>query len=71
MQSDPECTKPYDGPFRQATVFIVGYTTPAETMYRRGDRKQALKHAREDKLTFDQVPARAMCHDLMVGLLGS
>ena len=71
MQSEPECTKPYDGPFRQATVFIVGYTTPAERIYVRGDRKAALKHAREDKLTFDQVPARALCHSLMVELLGS
>lgn len=71
LQAEPECVQPYDGPFRQATVFIVGYTTDAETMYRRGDRKKALAHARKDKLTFDQVPARAICHDLAVELLGS
>ena len=71
LLAEPECTKPYDGVFRQATVFIVGHGTEHETLFKRGDRPKALEFARANKLTFDQVPARALCHAAMVELLGS
>lgn len=71
LQSEPECTEPYDGVFRQATVFIVGYKTEDERLFKRGDRTQALAYAKKNKLTFDQVPARSLCHETMLELLGS
>jgi hypothetical protein len=70
-RTDPECTEAYSGIFRQATVFIVGYDTDAETLYVRGDRTKALAHAKAAKLSFDQVPARSLCHAVAVELLGS
>lgn len=71
LQADPECSTPYFGAFRGATVFIVGYGTASEKVYRRADRKPAIQDARENKLSIDQVPARALCHNLMVALLGA
>jgi hypothetical protein len=71
LQSSPECSTPYNGIFRQATVFVVGYATEHETLFKRGDRTAALKMAKENKLTFDQVVARSLCHETAVELLGA
>ena len=71
LQADPYCEEPYTGAYKQATVFVVGYTTEHETLFKRSDRKAALDLAREKKLSFDGVVARECCHHLMVELLGS
>jgi hypothetical protein len=71
LATAPDCTTPYNGVFRQATVFIVGWNTKDEQLFKRGDRTKALEVARTNKLTFDQVPARSLCHESMVALLGS
>jgi hypothetical protein len=71
LREAPDCNQAYSGAFRAATVFIVGYGTEHETVYRRGERKTAIDHARQAKLTIDQVPARALCHDTMLTLLGA
>jgi len=71
LQADTECTEPYSGIFRQATVFIVGYATLDEQVFVRGERTKALALAKAKKLSFDQVVARALCHHLMIDLLGS
>jgi len=71
LVAEPDCTDAYNGVFRQATVFIVGYGTEHETVFTRGDRTAALAMARQQKLTFDQVPARALCDSAMKTLLGS
>jgi hypothetical protein len=71
LQEDLECRTPYSGAFRGATVFIVGYGTEFERVYRRAERKAAIQDARENKRTIDQVPARALCHTIMVALLGA
>ena len=71
LQADPYCDTPYTGAFKQATVFVIGYTTPEERIFKRKDRTAALMYARAGKLTFDSVVAGACCHHLMVDLLGS
>ena len=71
LQGDPYCDEAYHGAYKQATVFVVGYTTEHETLFKRSDRKAALALAREKKLTFDGVVARECCHHLMLELLGS
>lgn len=71
LRSHLDCTQPYEGIFRQATVFIVGYDTEHETLYVRGDRTKALAHAKTSKLTFDQVSARSLCHQACIELLGN
>ena len=71
LQSDPECSTPYDGIYRQATVFVVGYGTKRERLFKRGDRTAALKLAKENRLTFDQVVARSLCHETAIELLGA
>jgi len=63
LQSMPECTDPYSGPFRRTTVFVVGYGTEREQLFKRSDRNQAIAFARETRSTFDQVPAGQLCHD--------
>jgi hypothetical protein len=67
----PDCTSPYDGIYRQATVFVVGYDTEHEQLFKRGDRTAALKMARDNRLSFDQVTARSLCHEVVLELLGA
>jgi len=71
LQADTYCDELYHGSFQQATIFVVAYATPQETLFVRGQRAAALKMAKENRLTFDQVVARSCCHHLMVDLLGS
>jgi hypothetical protein len=67
----PECDVLYTGIYRQATVFVVGYDTDGEALFPRRNRTKALEYAKEEKLTFDQVPAGALCHDVVLELLGA
>lgn len=71
LQSAPECTTPYTGIYRQATIIVVGYSTEAERLFARRERTAALTHAREQNLTFDLVPAGALCDEAVLALLGS
>ena len=71
LRSAPECSEPYNGIYRQATVFVIGYDTDHETLFTRGERTAALRMAREQKLSFDQVVARSLCHATMLELLGA
>ena len=71
LQADPYCDELYYGNYKQATVFVVAYATEREQLFKRADRTAALKLAKEQKLTFDQVVARSCCHHLMVARLGS
>jgi hypothetical protein len=71
LRAAPECSTPYDGVYRQATVFIVGYDTEHEQVFKRGDRTEALRLAKENRLTFDQVVARSLCHEVALQLLGA
>lgn len=70
LQGYEDCTTPYSGVWRAATVFIVGYGTAQETVYPRSQRTDAINQAKTQKLTIDQAPARAMCHDAMIALFG-
>jgi hypothetical protein len=71
LQGYEDCTDPYTGAWKQATVFVVGYGTDNETLFRRADRTAAIKMARDENLTLDQLPASSLCHQAMVDLLGS
>ena len=71
LRSAPECTTPYSGIYKQATVFVIGYDTDSETLFTRGERTAALKMAKEQNLTFNQVVARSLCHETVVALLGA
>jgi len=65
------CGTLYTGASRNATVFIVGYGTDSETVFKRADRKEAIAMARDSNLTIDQIYAGTLCHDAMVSLHGS
>lgn len=71
LASAPDCTTPYSGAYINSTVFVVGFGTENETLYSRADRSDAIAHARESNLTIDQLPARSLCHNSMVTLLGA
>lgn len=68
LQSAPECVEPYSGPFRKTTVFVVGYGTESEQLFKRADRTAAITAARDSKLTFDQVVAGQLCSDAVEAL---
>lgn len=70
-QADLTCTRPYEGIFQQATVFVIGYGQEGERLFKRGDRRAAVDYAKQNKLTFDQVQARSLCHDVALELLGA
>ena len=71
LQAAIECDVPYTGIYKQATVFVVGYDTVGEALFPRRDRTKALQYAKDEKLTFDQVPAGALCHEIVLELLGA
>lgn len=68
LQSVPECTEAYDGAFRKSTVFIVGYGTEHERVFKRADRNAAIAAARENKATLDQVIAGQLCAETVESL---
>jgi hypothetical protein len=65
-----DCSSLYHGPFRQATVLVVGIGTESEQLFMRGQRSEAVTTAKANKLSIDAVPARTLCHESMVALLG-
>ena len=69
LQSAPDCVEPYNGAFRKVTVFVVGYGTDQETLFKRADRTPAIKFAKENRLTFDQVIAGQLCDTAAIALL--
>jgi len=71
LQADTTCEEPYSGRYQSATIFVVGYATPQESLFTRKQRTEALALAKQENLTFDGVVARECCHHLMVALLGS
>jgi hypothetical protein len=70
LASAPDCDKLYSGPFRQATLLVVGLGTEQETLFVRGMREAAITLAKAESLTIDPVPARSICHDAAVAVLG-
>ena len=68
LQSEPECIDAYAGPFRKTTVFIVGYGTEHEQVFKRADRTAAIAAARENKATLDQVIAGQLCSSTVEAL---
>ena len=68
LQAMPECTEPYSGAFRKSTVFVVGYGTKNEQVFKRADRNAAIAAARASKATLDQVIAGQLCSDAVEAL---
>lgn len=68
---DPYCEEPYTGIYQQATVFVLGFGTEDEKLFRRGDRREAVAYATEKNVTFDQVQARSLCDSVARELLGA
>lgn len=70
LASTNGCTEPYHGQYQGASVYVVGLGTDAEAVYLKADNKRALRDARARRTTFDHLPARQLCHERMVELLG-
>lgn len=71
LASYPECDRPYRGAFQGATIYIVGYGTEEETLFRRADRGTAARLAREKRTSLTHVPAIELCEEAMLELLGA
>lgn len=71
LAAHPDCTTPYSGAFKRATIFVVGHGTEHETLYRRADRTQALAAAKAGNLTFSVVAASDLCSDAAMDLFGA
>jgi hypothetical protein len=69
LTTAPECAEPYHGAFQGARIYVLGYGTPDERLFRKGDYLEATKLARTRNLTLDTVLAVNLCHDTMVELL--
>ena len=68
LLSAPDCVEPYAGPFRKTTVFVVGYGTKVEQLFKRADRTAAIAAARDSNATLDQVVAGQLCSDAVEAL---
>ena len=64
FRSAPDCTEPYRGPFKRMTAFVVGYDTDDEKLFMKSDRSEAIRYAKDNKLTFDQVLASQLCDEI-------
>jgi hypothetical protein len=71
LGSHPDCTEKYHGNLIGATVYIVGRTSDDATLYTRGGRAEAMKDSLTTNRSIDQVSVVDLCHDAVVGLLGS
>lgn len=68
LASMPDCTAPYQGAFRKSTVFVVGYGTEHEQLFKRSDRAAAIAAARATKSSLDQVIAGTLCAEAVDAL---
>lgn len=71
LQSEPECSTPYNGVFRNVTVLVAGYGTDKEKLFVRKQRTEAIAYARQHKVSLDPVPANQLCDAIALELLGA
>lgn len=73
ISSVPGCTEPYHGAFAKSTayVYVVDINGPSETFFKRGQRNDATRMARINKLQLAQVHPSNLCHETMVALFGA
>jgi hypothetical protein len=63
LQSMPECVEPYSGPYRKLTVYVAGFNSEHEKLFRRNQRAEALQYARANKTSLDPIVAAELCSD--------
>ncbi len=63
LQAYPGCFEPYNGTSRADTVFIIGYGTENEELFRKVNNRKAVGKARSFKpmLSFFQAPVTQIC----------
>lgn len=72
LQGHEDCTTPYVGPYKASTIYIVGYTTEHERLFRRSDRNRALQYQTEaspgTRLSILMAPATMLCSSAVEAL---
>jgi hypothetical protein len=79
LAAAPDCTEPYHGEYAKSnlTLYVVALGTKDEQLFRRSQRNEATRLARTGRsanggrLTLDQVHPSNLCHEVVVGFLGS
>lgn len=61
LQAYPGDFERYNGKLRASSVYVIGYGTEHEQIFRKADQRLALKTARELKVTIFQAPANQIC----------
>lgn len=72
LASYPESTKKHSGEYRAKTVYLVGYDTEHERLFRHDDAKAAVayKNGIDRNLPFDRFVAGNMPDDAIADLYG-
>lgn len=70
-----DCATPYTGNHKAASVYVVGYGTEHERLFRRTDRNAALEYqstaSPDGKLNLFQAPVTQLCADAALAVFGS
>jgi hypothetical protein len=71
LASHPDCTTPYTGAFRSASIYVVGLGTDQERLFVRAEAQDAVAYARATGQPIAHLPAAQFCQDAMVAFLGA
>lgn len=70
-QTANPCTVAYYGDQPTRSLIVVAAGTENEQWFGVPDRMASVRLARENKWTWDQLPATSVCHNIAVEVLGS
>ena len=68
--SSVNCSGPYSGANPDQVIYMVAIGTENEQGFTRANRAQAIHVAATNEWTIDPLPARSLCHEVVVGVLG-
>lgn len=66
-----DCSTPYTGMYRSASVYVVDIGGDYERLFTRADATAAVAYAKETKTRITHVSAHQLCHDTMIELFGA
>lgn len=69
--SGTNCTEVYHGDRPTRSLLVVAAGTENEQWFPFEERSKAVRLARDNDWTFDQLPAGSVCHETVIAVLGS
>lgn len=70
LTSYPDCQQPHAGQHRAKTIYLVGWKTEHEKLFRNDEAKAAVVYSNsaDKKLMVDRIPASQICDQAIVDL---